>query len=180
MSGRDRMEYDEFATAEEPRDGSLGDTRTQPSRTSRSSGVFTGLVIGELLAIAEEGSTPLVRYPVQEGPAAIAAQTLVDLREPHIGCRVALMFEGADPRRPVIIGVMHEGRVAPSSSNAGNVEIDVDGEQLIVSAREQLVLRCGNASITLTKAGKVLIKGTYVSSRSSGVNRITGGSVQLN
>jgi hypothetical protein len=90
------------------------------------------------------------------------------------------MFEGADPRRPVIIGVMHEGRVAPSSSNAGNVEIDVDGEQLIVSAREQLVLRCGNASITLTRAGKVLIKGTYVSSRSSGVNRITGGSVQLN
>jgi hypothetical protein len=42
------------------------------------------------------------------------------------------------------------------------------------------VLRCGQASVTLTKAGKVLIRGTYVSSRSSGVNRIKGGSVQLN
>jgi hypothetical protein len=50
----------------------------------------------------------------------------------------------------------------------------------MVSAKEQLVLRCGKASITLTKEGKVLIQGAYVSSRSSGVNRIKGGSVQLN
>jgi hypothetical protein len=51
---------------------------------------------------------------------------------------------------------------------------------LIVSAREQLILRCGAASITLTKSGKVLIQGAYVSSTSTGVNRIKGGSVQLN
>ena len=49
-----------------------------------------------------------------------------------------------------------------------------------IGALDQLVLRCGKASITLTKAGKVLIQGTYLSSRSSGVNRIKGGSVQLN
>jgi hypothetical protein len=60
------------------------------------------------------------------------------------------------------------------------VEVDTDGERLLVTAKEQLVLRCGKATITLTKAGKVLIQGTYVSSRSSGVNRIKGGSVQLN
>ncbi len=51
---------------------------------------------------------------------------------------------------------------------------------MIVNAKEQLVLRCGKASITLTRAGKILIKGSYVLSRSSGVNRIKGGSVQLN
>jgi hypothetical protein len=43
-----------------------------------------------------------------------------------------------------------------------------------------LVLRCGKARITLTRAGKVLVEGTYISSRSSGVNRIRGGSVHLN
>ena len=42
------------------------------------------------------------------------------------------------------------------------------------------MLRCGKASITLTREGKVLIKGAYLSSRSSGVNRIKGGSVQIN
>ncbi|MCC8392513.1 DUF6484 domain-containing protein [Paraburkholderia sp. MMS20-SJTR3] len=180
MSGRDRMEYDEFAPANEPREDPVRSTRTQPSRKPRLSGAFSRLMIGELLAIAEEGHTPLVRHAAQEGTAALAAQTLVDLHEAHIGFRVALLFEDADPRRPVIIGVLHEGGVAPSRTAVGNVEVDVDGERLIVSAREQLVLRCGNASITLTRAGKVLIRGTYVSSRSSGANRITGGSVQLN
>ena len=47
-------------------------------------------------------------------------------------------------------------------------------------AKKQLVLRCGQASITLTEAGKVLIQGSYVSSRSSGINRVKGGSVQIN
>ena len=51
---------------------------------------------------------------------------------------------------------------------------------MVLSAQEEIVLRCGKASITLTKAGKVLIEGAYVLSRSSGVNRIRGGSVQLN
>jgi hypothetical protein len=51
---------------------------------------------------------------------------------------------------------------------------------MIVSARKQLVFRCGRASITLTEDGKVLIQGTYLSSRSSGVHRIKGGSVQIN
>jgi hypothetical protein len=49
-----------------------------------------------------------------------------------------------------------------------------------VTAGSQLVLRCGKASITLTAAGKVLIEGAYVSSRSSGALRLKGGSIQLN
>ena len=48
------------------------------------------------------------------------------------------------------------------------------------TAESEIVLRCGEASITLTRAGKVLIRGTYLLSRSSGVNRIKGGSVQIN
>jgi hypothetical protein len=180
MSGRDRLEYGEFAKADASPEDSLRDTRKRPPRARRSTDRLAGVVIGELLAIAEDGHTPLVRYAAQEGTAAIVAQTLVDLHEAHIGRRVALMFEGADGRKPLIIGVPQERGTTRVAASAGNVEIDLDGERLIVSAREQLVLRCGNASITLTSAGKVLVKGTYVSSRSSGVNRITGGSVQLN
>jgi hypothetical protein len=58
--------------------------------------------------------------------------------------------------------------------------VDADGQRLVVSAKQQLVLRCGKASITLTKAGKIVISGEHVSSRSSNVNRIVGGSVQIN
>jgi hypothetical protein len=60
------------------------------------------------------------------------------------------------------------------------VEARVDGHRVVLDAEQEIVLRCGKASITLTRAGKVLIRGAYLLSRSSGVNRIKGGSVQIN
>jgi hypothetical protein len=139
-----------------------------------------GVVIGELIAVKDEGHTPLVLFPGQHGSAALPARTVVDLHGPHIGSRVVLMFEGADLNKPIIMGVLREGSGWPLAERPGQVEVDADGERLIVSAKEQLVLRCGKASITLTRAGKVLIGGSYLLSRSSGVNRIKGGSIQLN
>ncbi|MGH8762703.1 MAG: DUF6484 domain-containing protein [Nitrosospira sp.] len=139
-----------------------------------------GVVIGELIGMTNEGCTPLIRYPGQPGTAALAARTVIDLHAPHIGRHVVLMFEAADPSQPIIMGVLQEGEGLSPDQRPDHVEVDVDGERMLVSAKEQLVLRCGKASITLTKAGKVMIKGNYVLSRSSGVNRIQGGSVQLN
>ncbi len=49
-----------------------------------------------------------------------------------------------------------------------------------ISAEREIVLRSGAASLTLTQAGKVIIDGEYVLSRSRGVNKIKGGSVQIN
>jgi hypothetical protein len=89
------------------------------------------------------------------------------------------MFDGGEPMRPIVLGCIR-GDGTALSEQPGQVEVDADGERLLVSAKQQLVLRCGKASITLTKTGKVLIQGAYVSSRSTGVNRIKGGSVQLN
>ena len=104
----------------------------------------------------------------------------MDLHGAHIGADVVLMFEDGDAFRPVVMGVLRGSAGWPAAHQSAQVEVDADGERLIVSAKEQLVLRCGKASITLTRAGKVLIKGSYLLSRSSGVNRIKGGSVQLN
>ena len=104
----------------------------------------------------------------------------MDLHGIHIGGEVTLMFEAGDPSRPIVMGCLRGREGWPLDSAPGQVEVDVDGERMILSAKEQLVLRCGKATITLTKAGKVLIQGTYLLSRSSGVNRIKGGSVQLN
>ncbi len=139
-----------------------------------------GVQIGELIAITDEGRTPLVLYPRQPGTAAVAARTTVDLHGAHIGKEVVLMFECGNPARPIVMGVLREAKGWPLEVTPGQVQVDADGERMIVSAREQLVLRCGKASITLTKAGKVMIEGSYLLSRSSGVNRVKGGSVQLN
>jgi len=104
----------------------------------------------------------------------------VDLHGAHIGHEVLIVLEHNDPTRPIVIGVLQGAPGLPLREVPVQVEVDADGQRMIVSAKEQLVLRCGKASITLTKAGKVLIEGSYLLSRSSGVNRIKGGSVQLN
>jgi hypothetical protein len=177
------------ATAAAPADGNdllspLLQAKTGPELSpqgrSATPAPIHGVVIGELLAIADNGLTALVRYAGQPGEAALRARTAVDLHGPHIGAPLVLMFEMGEPTRPIVIGVLRERAGWPLADPPAQVEVDPDGQRLIVSAREQLVLRCGRASITLTKAGKVLIEGTYLLSRSSGVNRIKGGSVQLN
>ena len=138
------------------------------------------VVIGELVGIKNEGRTPLVVYPGQPGSAALAARSVVDVYGPHIGKNVVLIFEGRDASKPIIMGVLRDGEGWTLAEEPGQVQVDADGQRLIVEAKEQVVLRCGKASITLTKAGKVLIQGSYVLTRSTGVNRIKGGSVQIN
>jgi len=187
MSGRDQFEAlpaQADASTESDSTALLHALVENPVRTGREAPSEvpqkTGIVIGQLLAIADDGGTPLVIYPGQTGAAALRARTAVDLHGAHIGKSIVLMFESADPMRPIVMGVLRESAGWPLDERPGQVQVDADGERLLVSAKEQLVLRCGKASITLTRAGKVLIQGEYVSSRSSGVNRIKGGSVQLN
>lgn len=66
----------------------------------------------------------------------------------------------------------------PRSTQA--VEARVDGKRLVLEAENEIVLRCGAASITLTRDGKILVRGTYVETHSRGVNRIKGGAVRIN
>jgi hypothetical protein len=142
--------------------------------------VLPAPVLGELAALGDGGSRPLVRYPVG-GETAVPARSTVELHGAQVGACVVLVFEGGDPARPIVTGVLRDDcRGWPQVEPPAQVQIEADGQHMVVSAREQLVLRCGQASITLTRAGKVLIEGAYVSSRSTGVNRIKGGSVQLN
>ena len=181
MSGRDVIEAEEARAVEEESGGELLRLLKEAgSAKAPQTAQQVGVVIGQLVGMTNEGRTPLVLYPGQPGTAALAARTVVDLHGPHIGCQVVLMFEAGDPVKPIVMGVLREGEGWPLEEQAGQVEIDADGERLIVTAKEQLVLRCGKARLTLTKAGKVLIEGSYVLSRSAGVNRVKGGSVQIN
>jgi hypothetical protein len=136
-----------------------------------------GVVVGQLVAIADDGHTPLVVRAGQDRAVALRARTVVDLQGVNVGHSVVLMFEQGDPGRPIVMGILRGDEIrAPGAP----MEVVADGARMVVTAAEQLVLRCGKASITLTRAGKVVIDGAYVVSRSTGVNRIKGGSVQLN
>ena len=147
---------------------------------AQTAGPLGGVVVGQLVALTDDGRSPLLMLPGQAGSAAVRGRSTVDLHGAHIGCQVVLAFEDADMRKPIVLGVLRGAAGWPLDQRPEQVDVDADGERLVVTAKTQIVLRCGKASITLTKAGKVLIEGAYVSSRSSGVNRVKGGSIQLN
>jgi hypothetical protein len=66
------------------------------------------------------------------------------------------------------------------TSELESLDMRVDGRRVEIEAADEIVLRCGEACIVLRRNGRVIIRGTYVETRSRGVNRIKGGSVEIN
>ncbi|MGZ8942695.1 MAG: DUF6484 domain-containing protein [Methylobacter sp.] len=135
-----------------------------------------GVTIGRLVGFQD--GWPLVHYSGCPNDEGLPAQSIVVLSPDNIGKSILLAFEGANPERPIVIGLMIE----PETNKAGMMPVDLklDDERILLTAEREIVLRCGESSITLTRAGKVLIKGAYVLSRSSGYNKIKGAAVDIN
>jgi hypothetical protein len=153
------------------------------------SGCIDGLRLGIITGIDALGQA-LVDYPgnVQGAqPARLTSSAKEKLpRVTLVGCNVLLGFVNNDPGIPVIIDTLYSllDEITEQPNQALEAqrpeEVTIDGRRVILDAEEEIVLRCGEASITLTSAGKVLIKGNYLLSRSTGANRIKGASVQIN
>ena len=125
------------------------------------------------------GDDVLVTYPGQVDGAAMPCRSIVEVTPDSIGRKALLIFETGDTRRPILIGLLRR-TVRPSSSAPATVEVMADQERVTIRANERIVLQCGDASITLTKAGKLIMQGEYISQRSTGVVRIKGGCVEIN
>jgi hypothetical protein len=132
------------------------------------------VIVGRIAATLESGE-PMVDFPGNSSGRLVSAQSLVPVTTSDIGRNVALTFEDGDPSLPIIVGLFQT-----PAAKSPHREIKLDQDSLILSAKKEVVIQCGKSSITLTSAGKVLIQGEYVLSRSSGVNKIRGGSIQLN
>lgn len=148
-----------------------------------------GPMVGKIAAVAADGRI-LVEFP-ENGtgpiPARLTSSANERLRQgPLVGREVLLVFEENDPCRPLIIDTLYSliDEITDQATDALEVqepeEITIDRKRIIFNAEKEIVLRCGEASITLTSSGKVLIRGNYLLSRSAGANRIKGGSVQIN
>jgi Domain of unknown function (DUF6484) len=139
--------------------------------------------IGRIAAISPTLG-PLIDFPDNQTGELVIARTFVKLSNAQIGNEVALAFEDGDATKPIILGILQDPqeqtRDAANESAIGSPELKPDQESIVLSAARDLTLVCGKASITLTNAGKILLRGAYLLSRSSGVNRIKGGSVQIN
>ena len=143
------------------------------------------VTLGRLVGIGDRGEA-LVDFPDNPARRPLGARSIVGVEAAHVGREVALLFEGGDVEKPVVMGFIRsspspeEDRKPVIAEADRPVSAEVDGERIVFDAKQEIVLRCGSASITLTRAGKILLRGKYILSRSSGVNRIKGGSVQIN
>lgn len=95
-------------------------------------------------------------------------------REPR---EVVLLVDSRTSKPPVLLGLLQPLDADPSS---GELDARVDGQRVELEGRDEVVLVCGEASITLRRNGRILIRGVQVETRASGVNRIRGGSVAIN
>lgn len=150
--------------------------------SSRVAGVLIGVV-----ERVEDTGVVLVQHTFNKTGHPLPARSIVRIEAQHSGREVALLFEAGDPERPVVMGLLQNQEAKEPAlleqilaKSEKPIDVKVDGETLTLTAQKEVVIRCGKASITLTRAGKVLIRGAYLLSRSSGVNRIKGGSVQVN
>ncbi|AKQ69798.1 hypothetical protein A176_006710 [Myxococcus hansupus] len=104
--------------------------------------------------------------------------------------KVVLLFENGDPRQPFVMGLIQEPSATPlldallepaaPEPVLRPTEAHVDGKRVVIEGQDEVVLKCGEASITLRRNGKVIVKGTYLESRATGTHRIKGGTVEIN
>lgn len=161
------------------------------------------IIIGVFSGLNEQGKA-LVNFDYNTEDNPLIAVSSINLKQKQAGRQVALLFVDGDLKKPIIIGLIHsqldeildnfEISVATNNDTENattetniieekqtiSEDVVIDGKRLVLEGKEEIMLKCGEASITLTKAGKILIRGKYLLNRSTGVNRIMGGSVQVN
>jgi hypothetical protein len=136
-----------------------------------------GIVIGSVVSTLPDGrlqlSIPALSMESVEARVACVPDGLVS------GAEVAVMFEQGDIARALVMGPMYAGANEKATRQAEQ-EVLVDHQRVVIEAGQELELRCGEAAIILTADGRILQRGTYISSHASATQRILGGSVQIN
>jgi hypothetical protein len=150
-----------------------------PERVVEMRGAVVGRVVGRL----PEGFS--VDFPGNPHGPTVSRST-VSLRAVARACEagrtpeVMLVFEAERSDRPVIVGLIaSEDEAKAELEEEGPREALVDGRRVVLDAKDEIVLKCGKALIVMRRNGRIVVRGTHIETDSAGVNRIKGGSVQL-
>lgn len=150
-----------------------------------------GSKVGHVVGIDAEGRL-LVDFegnPVGPVPVRTTLPLDAEARQVAMASRqqAVLLFENGDPRLPLLMGLLQPASATPHldallsiPARSEPLETTVDGRRVVLEGRDEIVLRCGQSSITLRRNGQVLIRGVQVETRATGLNRVKGGNVQIN
>jgi hypothetical protein len=140
--------------------------------------------VGRVAAITDDGRV-LVSYPGcrRDSVQALLVQPMPTGQpfEFKAGDAVLLVFDEADSGLPIVVGTLCDRmqREEPVSREKPN-ELTVDGRRVVIEGKEEIVLKCGRASVTLRADGRLQIKGEHVVSRAVATNALRGGTVRIN
>jgi len=148
-----------------------------------SSDVVLGIFVG-----FNQQHQPLVVFAHSpQDTAKIAMNTVATLGPEHVGKQVALLFVNGDLHQPIIMGVICSPddikanvRAAAALPTPNVADPTDEPKHLKLSAQDSIELQCGNASLTLNRTGKILLRGQYIASRSAGMNIVKGSTIKIN
>ena len=135
-----------------------------------------GVLVGEVVGADHQG-LPLVSTEMH---GARAAEVVWMPDAPNwskcVGLRVVLGHLGGDEQRPIVLGLLD----APPLLDARPETKAKTPDTLHVESKRELVIECGKSKIAMRADGHIEIRGGHLISRSSGPNKIKGGSVHIN
>lgn len=163
-----------------------------------------GIVLGYIIEFQADGQVAL-SVP-SFGIERLLARPVCAVQSLQIGAMAALMFEQGDTSRALLLGPMALPNVAtidkrienPTEASLPNLHVPaqqqeeehaapahaqtalVNQQRIVIEADQELELRCGAASILLTADGRILSRGSYISSHATATQRVRGASVQIN
>lgn len=169
-----------------------------PSARVGTAPEFSQTVVGW---VTPESTTACLVVDFAGNPAGpLRARSTVRLDEPALGRAIAtrqsaaLVFENGDLGLPIVLGLLQEAPTplhdllraeaprppAADAPRLAPIEASVDGKRVVIDAEHEITLKCGEASLTLRRDGKILLRGTYVETYARGLNRIKGAQVKIN
>lgn len=128
-----------------------------------------GVLIGRIKGIDDSGLPVVSTSEGDEAPADVVWMARPPRWSDCEGLRVAVALAGEE-RRPLVLGLLDP----PPPTR------EKTPETLRVESRRELVIECGKSKIALRADGRIEIRGGHLISRSSGPNKIKGGSVHIN
>jgi hypothetical protein len=153
-------------------------------RVERIEGPRVGVVV-----TARAGAVTIDYEGNPRGPLAARVSAAIDDAALEVAARerqdALIFFDGGDPGKPVLTALLrsatpHIDAVLAGPLPAAEKVAKVDGKRVLIEGREEVVLKCGKATLTLRRDGKVVLRGVNVTTQADGVHKVRGGKVEIN
>ncbi|HEU4618862.1 MAG TPA: hypothetical protein VFV10_12545 [Gammaproteobacteria bacterium] len=96
------------------------------------------------------------------------------------GAQVLVLETADDPARPIVVGIIADRVTFDAARQNVPRTLEVNGRRIHLTGEEEIRLTCGRSTIVLTRDGRIVLRGSRISSRAAETNRIKGGTVQIN